>query len=72
MTVTRRVLRRPLAESEGYDAGEISPPHLQAGMLGHGLAVDLGQECQDLVNRVEGELGTVRFAGTSVELRAAA
>jgi hypothetical protein len=54
-------LQRLLAEIERFDSGQASLPDLQSAILGHGLAVDLGQQWHDLVNQVEGAIDMARF-----------
>ena len=62
MTVNGRILRRLLAELDRFDSGASSLPELQCVILGHGLAAELGQRWQDLVNGVEGAIEMARFA----------
>ena len=71
VTANRRVLERLLAEVARFESGETSLPNLQAAILGHGLAAELGDEWQDLVNRVEGELEIAKFTLPSEEQVAA-
>jgi hypothetical protein len=60
VTVNLRVLKRLLDEIDRFDLGEVSLPNLQTAILGHGLAVELGQQWQDLVNQVEGSIEIAR------------
>ena len=62
MTANQRIAKRLLAALDKFVAGEMKLPHLQEAVIGHGCALEgLGASWYNLVNRVAGQLESIRF-----------